>query len=276
VLQILVSECLVHSISYPPVPKLDDRLKAFITSPQRTLTELSRTDLEAAQLLSTFLSGYATVRKYYDLRDEELNLKPGEKPALRPMARKLAAANALMVVISSAASSIRGGLYDPSIETVIQVDVLLSLLGEALVFVNQPKRTLTLPHLYTLLAAVEDLQTAPSLIYAQCEECFSSTLASAGGARPTSPRSLLKRATSNLTTASSQFSLVGSSMLGSESRGEEQSTENSGVLVRGAKTEYKRAWDWRVGFGQTAKGEDVCRLLRLGIAEEIGRAWVEE
>jgi len=53
------------------------------------------------------------------------------------MARKRAAANALMVIIASAASSIRGGLYDPEIETVVQVDVLLPLLGEALVFINR-------------------------------------------------------------------------------------------------------------------------------------------
>ncbi|KAF2801719.1 uncharacterized protein BDZ99DRAFT_552765 [Mytilinidion resinicola] len=277
VLQILVSECLVHSVSYPPVPDLDDRLKAFITSPQRTLTDLSRTDLEAAQLLSTYLSGYATVRKFYDLRDEAVNLKPGEKPSLRPMARKLAAANALMVLISSASSSIRGGLYDPAVETVIQVDVLLSLLGEALVFVNQPKRALTLPHLYALLAAIEDLQTAPSLIYKQAEECFATTLATARGADPPgSPRSRLTKSTSNLTTASSQFSLVGSSMLGEGSSGGDRSTENSGVLVKGGKSEAKRAWDWRGGFDKAAKGEDVIRLLRLGIAEEIGRAWVEE
>ena len=124
-------------MSYPPISELDDRLKLLITSPKQTLTRLSRTDLEAAQLLSTYLSGYATIRKFYDLRDEEVDAKPGQKPSLRPMARKRAAASALMVIISSAASSIRGGLYDPSIETVVQVDGLLALLGEALVFVNR-------------------------------------------------------------------------------------------------------------------------------------------
>lgn len=192
------------------------------------------------------------------------------------MARKRAAANALMVLIASASSSIRGGLYDASVETVIQVDVLLSLLGEALVFVNQPKRTLTLPHLYALLGAIEDLQTAPSLIYKQAEECFAATLAGVG--RPTSPSALLKKSVSNLTTASSQFSLVGSEMLGSGSGTGGVSTESSGVLVGGARgKEVKRAWDWRVGFkGRKVVGVDVCRLLRLGIAEEIGRAWVEE
>jgi hypothetical protein len=176
-----------------------------------------------------------------------------------------------MALISSAASSIRGGLYDPDTETVIKVDVLLSLLGEALVFVNQPKRTLSLPHLYALLTAIEDLQTAPSLIWKQCEECLKSTLES-----HSSPSTLLRKSTSNLTTASSQFSFIGGSMLGSGSGEGGQSTESSGVLVEGARSGIKRAWDWRKGLAGGAKGGDVCRLLRLGIAKEVGRAWVEE
>jgi hypothetical protein len=134
---VLVAHCLVKSIAYPPPAELDDSLKALIESPKQTLTQLANLDSEAAQLLSNSLSGYATIRKFYDLRDEEVLLKEGEKPAHRPLARKRAAANALMVIISSAASSIRGGLYDPEVETVVQVDVLLTLLGEALVFVNR-------------------------------------------------------------------------------------------------------------------------------------------
>ena len=87
---------------------------------------------------------------------------------------------------------------------------------------------------------------------------------------------MLKKSTSNLTTTSSQFSLVGSSMLGSGSGGEGQSTESSAVLIRGGNAgDAKRAWDWRKGFVKDARGLDVLRVLRLGIAEEIGRAWVE-
>lgn len=100
-------------------------------------------------MLSNHLSGYATLRRFYDLRDEEVLLQSGAKPSMRPMARKRAAANALVVIISSAASSIQGGLYDADIETVVQVDVLLPLLGESLVFLNRtspspPKKRSTL------------------------------------------------------------------------------------------------------------------------------------
>ena len=94
-------------------------------------------DPKAAEMLHTYLTGYATLRKFYDLRDEEINLEKGQKPTMRPNARKIAAATALLAVINSAADNIHGGLYDESRASVVQVDGLLSLLGEALVFVNR-------------------------------------------------------------------------------------------------------------------------------------------
>ncbi|KAF2751423.1 hypothetical protein M011DRAFT_416287 [Sporormia fimetaria CBS 119925] len=272
VLRKLVAHCLVKSIAWPPLNELDDTLKSLITSPKQTLTTLAGLDQDAAHLLSTNLSGYATIRKFYDLRDEAI-VSPGKSPAHRPLARKTAAADALMVIILSAASSIRGGLYDPEVETVVQVDVLLPLLGEALLFVNQPKRTLTLQHLYALLAAVEDLDTAPSMIRAQCEEVLSKTLATAHDSNAPSARSHLQKSTSNFTTASSQYSLIGSADFGSV---EGQSIENSTVYIQGGQVDdSKRAWDWRKGFNKNATGSDVIRLLRLGIARETARAFVE-
>ena len=286
VLRVLVAHCLVKSIAFPPPEELDDALASLITSPKQTLTKLASVDSEAAQLLSNHLSGYATIRKFYDLRDEEILVKEGEKPAHRPMARRRAAANALMVIISSAASSIRGGLYDPEVETVVQVDVLLPLLGEALIFVNreifpihsisepnaddlvEPKRTLTLRHLYNLLAAIEDLTTAPSMIRAQCEEVLTTTLSAAHG----NTRNLSK-SISNLTTASSQYSLIGSSDFGSA---DGQSIESSTVLVKdGSVDESRRSWDWRTGFKGRATGEDVLTVLRLNVTREIARAFAE-
>jgi hypothetical protein len=269
---VLVAHCLVKSVAYPPLDQLDPSLKNLITSPKQALTKLASLDSEGAQLLSTHLSGYATIRKFYDLRDEGILSKEGEKPAHRPMARKRAASNALMIIIQSASSSIRGGLYDPEVETVVQVDVLLPLLGEALLFVNQPKRTLTLKHLYSLLAAVEDLDTAPGMIRAQCEEVLSTTFAAAHAGEPSQR--------SSDSTSNSQFSLIGSTTSGWSTEG--QSVESSAVLVKtkDGKVDIddrntKRAWDWRKGFGKGATGKDVIRLLRLGISREIARAFAE-
>ncbi len=277
VLRVLVAHCLVKSTAYPALDDLDESLNSLITSPKQTLTKLASVDSEAASLLSNHLSGYATIRKYYDLRDEEVLLKSGEKPAHQPMARKRAAANALMVIIASAASSIRGGLYDPEIETVVQVDVLLPLLGEALVFVNQPKRTLTLSHLYNLLAAIEDLDTAPSMIRTQCEEVLATTLLSAHDPNSSqqlpNPHHILSKSTSNLTTASSQYSLIGSIDFGSA---DGQSADGSTVFVKGGHVDdSKRGWDWRKGFSKGARSGDIIAVLRLGVAREIGRAFAE-
>jgi hypothetical protein len=203
------------------------------------------------------------------------NGEENKKPTHRPMARKRAAANALMVIIASAASSIRGGLYDPEIETVVQVDVLLPLLGEALIFVNQPKRTLTLRHLYDLLAALEDLDTAPSMIRTQCEEVLGETLRSAHDPNPSSSQHPLGKSISNITTASSQYSLI-NSMDFSAADGGQQSNEGSTVFVRGGLVDdSKRGWDWRKGFPTSARGEHIIRVLRLGVAREIGRAFAE-
>lgn len=273
VLRVLVSHCLIRSAAFPPVDELDDSLSSLITSPKQTLTKLANLDPEAASLLSNHLSGYATIRQFYDLRDEEVLRKAGEKPAHRPMARKRAAANALMVIIASAASSIRGGLYDPDVETVVQVDVLLPLLGEALVFVDQPKRTLTLTHIYTLLTAIEDLDTAPSMIRAQCEEVLSTTLSAAYSS--TSPPSLTSSSyhQNPPSTLSSTYSLIGSTDFGSTTT---NTANASGIMVQGAGIQDgRRGWDWRRGFKRGASGSDVLRVLRLGVARESARAFAE-
>jgi hypothetical protein len=67
--------------------------------------------------------------------------------------------------------------------------------------------------------------------------------------------------------------MIGSADFGSV---EGRSTESSGVLVgRTGKDESRRAWDWRMGLGKESTGEDVVRILRLGIAREVGRAFAQ-
>ncbi|KAF3002490.1 hypothetical protein E8E13_005945 [Curvularia kusanoi] len=271
VLRVLVAHCLIKSVAYPALSDLDQSLSSLITSPKQTLTKLAAQDTEAAAILSQHLSGYATIRKFYDLRDEDMLSNNGGNPTARPMARKRAAAAALMVVISSAASSIQGGLYDADIETVIQVDVLLPLLGEALVFLNQPKRTLSLRHLYDLLAAIEDFETSGGLIRNQCEEVLQTALGAAhGDTNVPEPRSLLQKSMSGL--SGSTFSLIGSQDFSTDA----QSTQASAVLVRGGKVgDVQRGWDWRAGFPKGAQGKELLTILRLGVAREVARCFAE-
>lgn len=249
-----------------------------MTSPMTVLSELRTIDLGAAELLSTQLSGYATLRRFYDLRDGELG-PSDESKALRPLARRRVAADALIAVIMSAADSIHGGLYDDAIDSVVPINGLIVLLGEALPFINQQTRILSKGQIFALLKAVEDVSTVPVAISAQCEECFKSALAAAKGGPMPSPKELLNRSTMDGSGSSSGFSLINMVTSESQSNG---SMDGSGVLVRtnsnGRSRDnatVRRAWDWRAGFEKTAKSQDMLLMLRLGLAREVSRVWTD-
>ena len=149
---LLISFCLVQSAAFPPQAIIDSQLDALLNDQHATLHQVARQDVAAAQLLASQLSGYATLRRFYDLRDadaakdateadvEDDEIAASRKPGmLRPLARKREAARALMAVIESAADSIRGGLYDPDTQSVVQVDALMALLCEALPLMNRKR-----------------------------------------------------------------------------------------------------------------------------------------
>lgn len=269
VLNMLISYSLVQSIAYPAKEELDEYLKRLILSPKTSLVQLSQMDFDAAELLRNSLSGYATLRKFYDLRDEEVLSTNGQKPQMGPIARKQEAARALMAVITSSGDNIRGGLYDEQNGAIVSVDFLLALLGEAMVFVNQPNPTITVSQIDILLRAIEDLQTVSSRIYTNCTEVLQIVIASGQGLKDSTPSDMLRKSTSNVSGTSS-FSMVGSSMLASQLK---QSMSSSGVLVKG---NVKRGWDWRKGISAGTTGEDVLQILRLGLAKDLARAWLRE
>ena len=41
------------------------------------------------------------------------------------------------------------------------------------------------------------------------------------------------------------------------------------------KGHVRRSWDWRRGWQQGATGEDVLRILRLNVAKELARGWMD-
>ena len=277
VLDLLISYCLVESIAYPPTEELDENLSMFLRSPRASLEELEQEDEIAADILSKAMAGYATLRKFYDFRDQEHGTG---NTILRPIALKKAAALPLLTVIASAANNISGGLYDQQNGAIVPVDGLLVLLGEATVFLErkyslsllstkanmflEEPRSLTLSQLMILLRAVEDIQTVHPRIYSQCEEFLKSTLASAHGAARPNTKNLLKKSVSELT-ASSAFSLVGSSLIGTTS-GKGKNKLRDGKL---------RGWDWRAKVPQDVKAEDILMSLRRSLAKEVSNAWID-
>jgi hypothetical protein len=269
VLDLLISYSLIQSTVYPPDSELDDHLRGLISSPKNALENMSMMDDEAAELLHRLLSGYATLRKFYVLRDEEVQLAAGEKPPKGPISRKAEAAAALIAVITSSDDSITGGLYDEARGSVVNVDFLLALLGEAMVFVNQQDYTIAVSHIDILLKAIEDLQAVGPRVYSACTEFLQTVIASGQGLKGSSPTDMLRKSTSTMSGTSS-FSLLGSSMLASQLK---QSMGSSGVLV---KSNVKRGWDWRHGISASTTGDDVLRVLRLGLAKDLAKAFLME
>lgn len=131
----LIAYSLQQSRAWPPDENLGGQLRTLVQNPKVCLSSIAAVDSEAAQIIQFYASGYATLRRFYDLRDEPV-LSKGSKPRLRPLARKRAAAEALVAVIRSSADSIYGGLYDPERDSAVLVDNLMALLGEAVLFVT--------------------------------------------------------------------------------------------------------------------------------------------
>ncbi|KAL8678322.1 MAG: hypothetical protein Q9186_005312 [Xanthomendoza sp. 1 TL-2023] len=286
ILDLLISLSLVESKAIPPLSALDDNLRALIENPRTSLAILRSNDPDAAQIIHHQLTGYACLRRFYDLRDADFNHTKDPKIAsLRPTARRKAAISTLVAVINSAADNIHGGLYDEDRASIVPVDGLLALLGEALMFIDRPRREVSLSQCIDLLKAIEDLQTVTSRVYEQCEECFRCTLAN-GGSRQSKKRpetrEMLRKSISNMTSSSSAFSLLESEMMEGtrESTGSEgvmvHMVENANATAKGERVVQQRGWDWREGIGRDVSGAELLGMLRVGLAKDIARAWVEE
>ncbi|KAI1778224.1 hypothetical protein F4818DRAFT_290137 [Hypoxylon cercidicola] len=259
VLNTLMSISLVESTTYPPENQLDDTLKRLLKERTTTLEAYAKQDLEAAELLGKMLSGYATLRRFYELRDGDSNTKQ-----ISLVCRQQAAA-ALTAVIASADDNIRGGLYDDTRDAVVSEDFLLALLGEASVFVSQSPPVITLDQIDTLLKAIEDIQTVGSRVYDASDEFFKLVLTSGHG-KGSTPADLLKQSTSSL---GGSFMMTGSSMVASQLR---QSVVKSGII----KGPIKRTWDWRAGVLSASTSADVLKQVRLGLTRDLANLWLEQ
>ncbi|KAK6064727.1 nuclear pore complex subunit Nup85 [Seiridium cupressi] len=258
VLNGLMSISLAESTTYPPENELDDRLRLILKERTSTLEQFALQDLEAAELLGKMLSGYATLRKFYELRD-------GSGSSPRSLARRQQAATALSFVIASADDNIRGGLYDDTRDAVVSEDFILALLGEASVFVNQTPTILNQTQLDTLLKAVEDIQTVGSRVY-DAADAFFQIVMSSGHGKGSTPADLMKKSTTSL---GGSFVMTGSSMMASQLH---KSIRESGIL----KGPIKRTWDWRTTVLAGSSSGDVLKKIRLGLTRDIANIWLDQ
>lgn len=279
VLDLLISFSLVHSAAYPPAQLLDEDLRGLIENPETTLAHLESVDPEAAEILAQYISGYATLRKFYDVRD---SVFLGDIKAVQISAdKKKEAGRALISLIASCKQNISGGLYDRASGATVSIDGLLALLGEALVFVNRRPDVLEPDDVYTILEAVEDLETVSLRVYKVCDELLEACLVPLTGedVHDCAPAAALKKLSSSLT-ASSGFSMLTGSFVNGGAGGSQTNgtASSSGVLVSlpgdknnaGAGEEHRRGWDWRKGFDRKKfNGRDVLRQLRTAIAHDV-------
>ncbi|KAG6005836.1 hypothetical protein E4U21_007609 [Claviceps maximensis] len=263
VLNLLISYSLIQSTAFPPEQDLDGDLRDLLRKRTETLERRAKQDLDAAQLLGRMLSGYATLRTFYETRDAQ---KVDELSNSKAKAVRKQAATALVAVISSADDTIRGGLYDGTRDAVVNEDFLLALLGEATVFLNQSPCLFSLDQIEIILKAVEDLQTVGSRVYDSCDTFLGLVLASGQNLKGSTPADLMQKSTASL--SGSSYVLSGSSMLASRVQ--------RPTLADGGKTMTPRGWDWRRGWHVSSKGENVLRRLRLGLSKDLATLWLED
>ncbi|KAL2142224.1 hypothetical protein VTI28DRAFT_1422 [Corynascus sepedonium] len=280
VMNLLISYSLIQSTAFPPANDLDDYLYKLLNDRKNTLEQCANQDMEAAELLGKMLSGYASLRQFYDIRDNAEHVLPHATP----QSRRKQAATALISVIASSDDNIRGGLFDQTRDGIVSEDFLLALLGEALVFVSDPDNTnvhygqldaapvVTLDQIDVMLKAIEDLEAVSSRVYGASDEFLQLVLASApGGLKGSTPADLLKKSSNGGSGGSGNAMLAGSSLVASQLQRSLSGT--SGAL---GKVAVKRGWDWRTGVTAKTRGRDILKRLRLGLAKDLAGLWLAE
>ncbi|RDA86296.1 hypothetical protein CP532_5660 [Ophiocordyceps camponoti-leonardi (nom. inval.)] len=261
VLNLLIAHSVVDSKAFPAEADLDPGLRDLLEKRTETLERRAKQDLEAAQLLGRMLSGYATLRKFYDYRD---SIRDVPSSSSRAISARKQAASALVAVIASADDNIRGGIYDMERDAVVSEDFLLVLLGEATALVDEGPLAMTTDQIEVMLKAIEDLETVGGRIYGIGDEFLHTVLASCPGLKGSTPADLMmKRSTASL---SDSYVMSGSSMLASRLH----------ETARGGQGErMSRGWDWRRAWTANTKGVDVIRKLRRGLARDLASLWLQ-
>jgi hypothetical protein len=205
------------------------------------------------------------LRKFYDLRDQDLSPTPPLKP-LKSLSRRREAATALFAVIQSAADCIPGGLFDPEVETAIPAEGLLALLAETLPLLGGGQRIFTEKQVFGLLGVLEDFVASPGRIRENADSLLAASLTAWRDATSTATGPFKKKNDLSKSVSSSWDVLsVNSTMLQSQG-------------LRGSKAKVQRAWDWRqgltgVGGGASIDGKTIVGLVREALVREVASGW---
>lgn len=279
----------------PPTATLDKDLASLLSTQRSVLLSLARVDAEAAQLLAKWVSGYAMLRRFYELRDQDVAAAASTTRKMGPLERKREAAKSLVAVIEAAADCIKGGLFDPEVEGVVPVEGILVLLGEVLPLLGSSGAygqggVVSYKQVLGLMGVVEDFEQISGRIQAGAQGLLGAAM---GAFRNQSGDGQMGRSKSDITASSGSLGGSGNWEVLAESSfvmlRSTESTEGSELAksTRSAKSkkesakvvQVERGWDWRKGLdavvatGADVGSKEVLQLLRAALAREVALCW---
>ena len=198
------------------------------------------------------LSGYATLRNFYESRDS------GDHPR---------AVKALVAVLKSAGEKLDGGVYDADWDSAVEEWMVAVLLGELMPYINPRKRYLGMREAMDVLKVITDFECVRGDVWRRAEEFLQRVLAhkdsrgdggssgNAGGAN-----------------GMTESGYIAGSMISSW-ESVRDGIDSGLVSADAAPGATQRAWDWREG-AEGWKVADIIRIVRLGIAKIVADAWL--
>ena len=269
----------------PPTPLLDEDLASLLSTKRGVLLSLAEIDADAAQLLGKWLSGYAMLRRFYELRDHQVAISATPVKNMSALERKRGACKSLIAVIEAAADCIKGGLFDPEVEGVVPVEGVLVLLGEVLPLLGAggaygQGRIVGYKQVLGLMSVVEDFEQISGRIQDGATGLLS---ASMGAYRDQNgmakSKSNLSNASGSLGGSGSWEILAESSFVMLQSTESVKSTRSGKSHGSGKAVQVERGWDWRKGLdavaatGADVGSREVLMLLRAALAREVASSW---
>ncbi|KAG0124839.1 hypothetical protein HOY82DRAFT_493631 [Tuber indicum] len=234
----LTTSSLLHSAPLPAPSSLDPVLSDLLKTPTSI----------ASPILRFELSGYATLRNFYESRDS------GDHPR---------AVKALVAVLKSAGEKLDGGVYDADWDSALEEWMIAVLLGELMPYINPRKRHLGMREAMDVLKVITNFECVRGDVWRRAEEFLQRVLAhkdSQGGGSAGEANGM------------TESGYIAGSMISSwESV---RDGIDSGLVGAGATAgAVQRAWDWREG-AEGWKVGDIIRVVRLGIAKIVADAWL--
>ncbi|CUS15115.1 unnamed protein product [Tuber aestivum] len=234
----LTTSSLLHSTPSPAPPSLDPVLSDLLKTPTSITSPILRFEL----------SGYATLRNFYESRDSGDHSR---------------AVKALVAVLKSAGEKLDGGVYDADWDSAVEEWMIAVLLGELMPYINPRKRYLGMRQAMEVLKVITNFECVRGDVWRRAEEFLERVLAhkDSGGSG--------NACEANGMTESGY--IAGSMVSSWESV---RDGIDSGLVSADATAgTARRAWDWREG-AEGWKAADIIRVVRLGIAKIVADAWL--